>query len=835
MGDTHHHYPLICAALCLLAGLALGQAFSYFPVSVGVVLLALGVVAVRGGRGPVLGFLLLLGALFYGQYHHWHLPDDHIAHLDGELVTLTATVAQLPHQDGRVSRFVAQVQTVKQDGQSRPVQGKLRLSHYLKQGDKPLVYGQTFSAHLTLHRITSLQNPDGFDFAAHMARQGIYMRAAIGSRSQLTRLDQGDGVRVALQGWRAEMAHHIHAALGPEPAAFLIALTIGDTRGLPEALRHTFQASGMAHVLAISGTHLGLVAGLVFFLLRGLIGLLPMGLLRPLTRHVTPGTVAGVVALLAATGYAALSGGRVPTLRALLMVWLVTLALLCGRRSHLPTALGAAALVILLFDPEAIAGASFQLSFTAVLAIAMALSVLPAAPNHPTLVDRLKRAALGTVVVTLVAGAATAPLVVYHFGQLSWPGFVANLILVPALGAVVLPVGLLAAVISPITDGLPLAGLVGWLMDAYLAATGWFAALPGALHHVARPHGALVLVSYGTVGLALACRRHLSRRSMAFGVVVLMATWGAAMHPNPGNGNLQIAFLDVGQGDATVVTGPSGDTLVIDAGTRFGRFDTGRLAVAPYLWQRGISHISVAASHPQIDHAGGLIYLLPRFSIDGYYDNGDRRAYARFDHDLHRALAKIGVTATRLAAGSPFAPISQLKMDVLHPPPGPPLAPVKQADNNRSLVLNITYGEHRILLTGDIETPAEKVLLAGNSDLSATILKVPHHGSKSSSSAPFLDRTSPKLAVMSAGRHNRYSHPHPSVLERYRMRNIPTQVTGQDGAVLLSSDGHTLRMGIWSELRLHPIPPGSAAIWAMEYRNWQRVLVPKTLLHSIGA
>ncbi|MBI5137635.1 MAG: DNA internalization-related competence protein ComEC/Rec2 [Nitrospirae bacterium] len=822
-------HPLVTAAVTAVLGLTLGHALGYLPVATLALLLALAFILPGAGRAGHLCYGLLLAAALYGYANAWDLPAEHVAHHTGERVQLTATVLEPPRMEGGRGRFTARAEALEADGATRPIIGNLSVIYTPAKGARPLAYGDRFRAWATLRPIRSLNNPGGFDHAAHMARQGILARATIARRDTPEVLVPGHGFMTAVHRWRAAMETAANAALGPEEAALLMALSTGDTDRVSDSLRERFQAAGMTHVLSISGTHMGLVAGVVFLLVRLAVRGLPHRWLLGLSARVTPHALAAGLALLAVSGYALLSGWRVPTVRSLVMVWLVMLALLLGRRAHGPTGLAAAALLILAADPAALFSASFQLSFVAVLAILLALERLPEPPEGPRpLPWRLRRWALSLLLVTLAAGLATAPLVAWHFGQVNWPGFVANLLLVPMLGVAVLPLGLAAAVAAPALGHLPLAGVVDGLLAAFIAATSWFAALPGALQHVAMPPLALVLATYGAALLAILGWRHLAWRPGTMGICVFGAAWWLALHPAPPTGELRVAFLDVGQGDAAVLTGPAGDTLVIDGGTRFGRFDAGRLAVAPFLWQHGIRRVTLLASHPQIDHAGGLIHLIPRFEVAAFAGNGARRAGARFDNDLHRALDAAGAASVTLWRGAGFAPLHGVETAVLSPAV-PPRGAAGRAANNDSLVIRVGYGAHHFLFTGDIEAPAEAALLASGLPLAATVLKVPHHGSATSSGDGFLAAVRPALAVIEVGADNPYGHPAAAVPDRYARHHIPLRRTDRDGTVLFRSDGRTLRTATWAALAPAPIPPWHPRPRGEEWRNLRRLLAPDSL------
>ncbi|MFQ5508598.1 MAG: DNA internalization-related competence protein ComEC/Rec2 [Leptospirillia bacterium] len=841
------HHIFLTLSVTLILGLALSEAFAFFPLTVTLTLFGLAFCWRGGGRLSHLLYGLLLISVLYGQYRYWHVAEDDVVHFTGQEVTLTATVATPPHREGGTLRFEAMARQVVTDGRAVPASGRIRVSRYLKYDPADLAYGDTFTATVTLKPITSLANPGGFDWAAYQWRKGIRTHTSISHRTALA-ITRSASLMGVVHDWRRRMQQLARNALTEDAAAFATALAAGDARGISEELRQTFQAAGLAHVLAVSGTHLGLVAGVVFLLIQWAVRRLPYGILLRLTRHLTPRQAAALAALVTVIGYALLAGGRTPTLRALVMVALVMGALLLRRQAHGLTGLGVAAVLILLVDPRAIGQASFQLSFAAVTAILLALmrlnrpepadtdtiptDMLAPEPPPPTFTARCLRALTTSAVVTLAAGLATAPLVAWHFGQIAWPGFVANLLLLPLLGFVVLPLVLFCMVLAPAFGELPLAGLMQTLLDGFLSACGAFAALPGALSHVPAPPLPVLVASYGVALLILTGHRHLSRATQTTGGVVVALAWLVALHPAPATGTLRVAMLDVGQGDGAVVTGPDGSALVIDGGTRWGRFDTGRLALDPYLTANGVRRLSLLASHPQQDHQGGLTHLVSRFHPERVYSNGDSRPDSRFLEAFNDAAKNAGVSPVRLWAGTPFAPLPGIDSDVLHPPPGPARATAR-ADNNRSLVVRIRHGRHSFLFAGDIEKDAEAMLAASGRDLTATVLKVPHHGSASSSSAHFVERVAPRLAVISAGNGNRYGHPSPKVVRRYRERNVPILSTASVGAILMETDGHTLKVA--SQRLLHPerVAPWSAAPWSGEYLNALRLFAPRRLWREV--
>jgi competence protein ComEC len=830
------HYPVVTLAVTALLGLAAGELMGYLPLAALALLLAAGLLVRPGWRfGHVLYAVLLLFAL-YGPYRYWAVPADDIGHYAGHRVRLTATVAELPFAEGRRSVFMARAERVEANGRSAPVSGTVRVTRYGEDAPTP-AYGERFTAEATLRPITSLRNPGGFDYAAYLWRRGVRTRAIIPERAAVTLAPPPSGPLAALHRWRARMRDAAYAALPHDQAALLTALAAGDARGVPQDVRDRFQAAGVAHLLAVSGTHLGLVAAAVFLLVRLGARLLPTSLLLRVTRRVTLRQVAAGAALLAVTAYALLAGARTPTLRALVMVWLVVLALASGRRSHAPTALALAALGILAWDPRAAGAASFQLSFAAVLAIVLAVERLPrpvgpeGAP--PSRTARVKYAVVSAAVVTLAAGLATAPLAAWHFGYVSWAGFLANLVLVPLTGAVVLPLTVFAAMAAPAVGALPMVGVVGPVLGGLLTLVGGFAKLPGAGSGVAPPPLFLLGATYAAGLVVFLGWRHAGRGTVALGAAAFGLAWLLCLHPPPPTGALRVAFLDVSQGDAAVAVGPDGSALVIDGGTRALRFDTGRFAVAPYLRRIGARRVALLATHPQLDHEGGLIHLVDAFHPRTVYTNGVARPDRVFDRDFHAALARVRVTPTPLAAGAPFGPLPGVDARVLSPRASATGLDDPHGLNDESLVVRLGLGHHRFLFAADVEAPAEAALVQSGADLSATVLKVPHHGAATSSTIPFLAHVHPRVAVISVGRFNPYGHPSPAVETAYAAAGAALFETARDGAVLFTTDGEVLKMARWRDLAPARIAPWNSSPLASELRNWVRLTRPDRLWRTV--
>jgi competence protein ComEC len=573
-----------------------------------------------------------------------------------------------------------------------------------------------------------------------------------------------DAGRVAwLAGARARLAATRWAPVGvappsrPEPPpcrhrGVLRALALGDRSQLPEGLEPLLRSTGTSHLLAISGLHLGLVAGLLGWLGSRLARLLCLRLDR--SRPWLPG--AGLM-LMGALAYGHLAGWPVSAVRAALMLLGVALALALERGRDPRQLLGLAAFATVLGEPALAATASWQLSFGALLGLVLlAPRLVRAVPPdlHPVL-DRIAQGGAATVAATI----GTLPAAAWWFQELALTAVPANLVALPLIGLVATPGALLSVALPPPLDALA-ASVACAALDLSL---GWLRLMRGpGLHPAVGPAAALLLVS-----LPLLARRPF------LAALAAMVALGLRLRPAA---RLVVTFLAVGQGSAVLVEWPDGRRWLVDGGPSSD-------AVLHHLRRRGLRRLEVvAATHPHPDHIEGLPAVVEALHPEALWvpraAMPEEQAYA----DL-LGQARVG-GARVLLPDDPAVP-------ALHPVGG--WRPGRASTNEESLVLLLAHGRHSVLLTGDIEAEAEAALtpMLGPVD----VLGVPHHGSGSSSSQAFLAALRPRVAVVSCGQGNRFGHPHPAVLARYRDSLLLR--TDLHGTIEISSDGVQLSLRSW--------------------------------------
>lgn len=782
-------HPLIAPALCLLAGVWVAHLLNLpaWPLFLVAGLLLAGLLGQGWKRGRfspwLLGpFFLLLGAGLLAWQQGRSLPDDHVSRLvDNKPHVIIADVVSAPDPAQWGPRVILEARSL--DG--RPVQGLIRLS--IVSPLAPPTVGSRIVLRTKLKPFTSFANPGGWDYAAHMARQGLYVRASAGKRSGLAVMGAGqmNPLRLWLERSRARLGGLMERLPKGQGRALLRALVLGQRGELSGQVRDAFSITGTAHLLAISGLHMGMVWGWGYLLFRLIFTAWPGLALR-----LSAPKLAALSALAFCLLYAFLAGMSTPTLRALIMATCVVGAMFFDRPYQPAGGLALAALLIVIIWPQAPLTLSFQLSFTAVAAI-----LLAAAP----LADRLKNRGLagktlgvvgGWLVVSAVVGAAIWPLAVQNFHQIPFLSLPANAVLTPLAAFAALPLALLGALCGLFWPGLGLEiwGLAlipcRWAVD--LAQS--LAAVPGAVRYVAGPGPWVIgLIYAGALCLALlkGRTRWLAGGSLALAALLLGLIQAG---PPPADGRLRVWVLDVGQGSSAVARLPDGRVVVVDGGGWPGSdFDFGRNVTGPFLWSRGFSKVHIiACSHGDQDHAGGLPFLARWFSPDEIWTNGDRADEGSYGRLLQVAKERrIPLRTPGELAG--LTSLGQARFRLAWPPPGG--APPGYKSNDRSLWLGLGLEQAWFWLPGDSGARMERRLAKTLPMGGVQVLAAPHHGGAGTLSAALLRRLQPRAVIISAGCANRFNMPNPKTLARARRAGAKIYSTQTWGCLELITGG----------------------------------------------
>lgn len=744
--------PLAPLALALATGIALAPVTpaptAWWAWGLGIVGAA---VLARRARHGAASVLLLFAVAALGTLHATapSLSPDHVARLG--LPTTASVEGRLAAEPIRWAsdRTRVLIDADRVDGLSRT--GRIQATLY---GESPaLTSSQRLAVELRLREASGFRNPGVFDYAAHLAREGVHVLAS-GRADRVVPLDE------PLPSWpiriRRRALEILRDALPPTSAALLGGLLLGDRTALPRDLDDAFRRAGVYHVLAVSGFNVALVASTVFALL----------IVARAGRR-----TAAATAMVAVVAFALVVGPQPSVLRATLMGVLVLGAILLEREASVLNSLSLAALVVLALRPGDLLDPGFQLSFAATGGIVLA--PLP------------RGVLLGALGVSTAAQLAVLPVTLTHFNQVSTVGVIANLAIVP-LAALATVVGLGGIALGAALDsaGGLLLNATWPVLIALRALVLVAASVPAAVVHLPAPHWTAVAAYAGALGLALTAWRRRTRpggRARALAIVASILLIGAAVIEawpllRAPDGRLRITVLDVGQGDAIVVETPDGRAVLIDAGVGgLHRLDVGERVVAPFLWNRG--HLALAAAvvtHPDLDHAGGMAAIRRLFRV-----------------------AEPG-TIDAMVAGAWRAGVAVATLG------GPSLVAdgeIGRSRNDTALVLRFEFGQTTFLLASDITARTEGELLRHGARLAATVLKVAHHGARGSTTAEFLRAVHPAVAVVSVGRRNPYGHPSPETIARLRESGATIYRTDHDGAVMLETDGRSLTVTTWASRR----------------------------------
>jgi competence protein ComEC len=836
--------PLIIPAIAVATGIFLGRALGF---------------ALPESLWPMAAFLLLaifktelrtvcitLALVMLGIFAEaWHRPGPppEIDAGSREILVIEGCVVEPTVFSANREQF-----TLELDRDARA-----RVSLNLRDDDTPqrLDYGQHVEIEGRIRRPRNYNNPGSFDYAGYLARQKIFWTATMtaGSKARVLPGRCGSRFMAAVFALRVAALERIES-LFPDDAystGMMEAILIGETSKLEKIWTESFRRTGTFHALVISGVHVTVLAGVLLFLLR---------------LCALPEIPALAITAFAAWVYALVSGFSAPVVRAAGGFTLYLAARFFFRRGRVLNLIAAVALIYLLWDPGQLFDASFVLSFLCVAAIGALGAPLLEATSGPysrglrslndisqdahmeprvaqfrvelrlaaetiTLWTRipLRWASEGVAVIcrlafftfemaaisTIIQIGLSLPMAEY-FHRVSFTGLTANLLIVPLLNAVV-PLGFIAI----FTGWRWVASIAGILLKISAGIADWHAAREPNWR-VPDPPLWLALAFVGALA-AVAMLIYRPGRSKVWrwpAIAAVLATF-ALLIWHPGSpaikpGVLELTAIDVGQGDSLLMVFPQGKIMLIDGGglLQYGRqrrsnLDTGEDVVSPYLWTRGIRRVDViVATHAHEDHSGGVCALIANFHPAELWVG---------TNPLTRVLECANRFQTRIV--SPRAPqqfaFSGTNLQILSPPED---YFSTKSGNNDSLAFRVGYGARNFVLTGDMERPMESGIVAEGLAIHADVLKVGHHGSKTSTTPTFLDAVSPLIAIISVGAENSFGHPHRDVISRLSEHHIETLRTDENGLVSVQTDGHRL----WIDTMAWR---GEPALWIGERSfNW---------------
>jgi len=710
-------------------------------------------------HGPArLMIAIAAGGLLGHGYAAWRaevrLADTLPFAREGEDIALAGVVASLPQVSDRGTRFLFHVE------EGAGVPRVVSLTWYAEgvrdaEATRPprLEAGERWRLTVRLRRPRGLANPHAFDFEPWALERGIRATGYVRTKSApLRAAGRAEGWPYSLHRWRGAIRDTMEGDLGEARLrGVLVALAIGDQDAVAADDWDVFWRTGVGHLMSISGLHITMLAALAFALASFAWRRVPALALRCPARKAA--VVAGVLAALA---YTLMTGYAVPAQRTFVMLAVVGACVLADRHGSPSRVLALAALAVLLADPWAVLAGGFWLSFGAVAAIFHALSGRTGRHGPVAAAGREQ----------LAVTVAMVPMLLAFFQEMSLVSPLANALAIPLVSLVVVPLTLAGAFL-PLPALLDAAHtLMAWLM----VPLEWLASLPGSVLQTHHPAAWTVAVAVAGCAWLLAPRGVPMRTCGAIWIAPLFLV----QPPQPAPGEAWLDVLDVGHGLAVVVR-TAGHALVYDTGPSWSAdADSGERIVAPFLRGEGVRELDgVVISHADDDHSGGAASLALR------------RAPGWLLSSLPpgNLLHGLFVRSTRCLAGQQWR-WDGVEFAVLHPG-GDAYEPSRRLkENDRSCVLRVATKGGSALLPADLEARGEAVLQRRVGDtLRSSVLLVPHHGSRTSSTEAFLDAVAPSLAVVSLGYRNRFRHPHEAVVARYRARGIPLHRTDREGAL----------------------------------------------------
>ena len=626
----------------------------------------------------------------------------------------------------------------------------------------------------TVYPLEEKRNPSQFDYKRYLASQDIYTQVGIQKIHHLS----SNSSFLSWSYWRQGVLGAIENNFNRPNASLAKALLIGYKNELDRSKKITFSRAGLSHIMAVSGLHVGFI-------------LAPFWLLIPYFWTIRYGKQLGLLLLVITLFfYAGLTGFSASVTRASLVGILLTYGRLFQKVHDSKNLTAVAALIILLVTPSDLFSIGFQLSFGAVYVILITAPVIQRKlPNWVKF--HWMGAPVMVVVISFIVQIGLFPLLAYYFGEFSIVGPLANAFVVPVL-SVAVPYALILLLVEPIHSGI--AQLMNIPVDLFLGWLDWFvtttAAWPWSWVQVHVESllffGIWIAAIFTIAALPIPKMRW---KVLAVLLALLCINQGQFVIQKMQPARLELTFFDVGQGDAALVRTPNDRHFLVDAGRWQPDYNSAKYVIIPHLKEEGIDKLdAVFLSHPHADHIGGILELIKSVPIDTIYNSG-----AQYDSKLYQNYQKRArqtqIPVINLSAGDRVRLDPAIRLFVY----GPPAKASASNVNNHSLILELIYGDTEFLFAGDSERRQEQQLLQHYPKLADTdFLKVPHHGSKTSSTAPLLETTTAQMGLISLGKRNQFEHPHPAAVQRLRSHIPKVYFTSLEGAVHFYSDGRKI-------------------------------------------
>jgi len=745
----------------------------------------------------VVSYLMIisLGA-FTIEYHTKLVPKNDVARciVPGRIVQIEGVVSDPPRLTPYSLRWGLDVEALTYRNRRYDVSGSIVVTVRRKDADTTLLdsisYGRTMKLIGEVCLPSSGRNPGDFNLRRYYELNGI--RAVFNAQrcdnAAISRIVDPTFIGKYVHPVRTWVSERLDRLIGGAEADFLKGLIIGERTHIPQEVKASFVNAGVMHILAVSGLHVAIVVMMLLISFR---------LLR------VPENAAIILTMVFLVYYTFLTGAAASVARSVVMACVFLGAKLVERRSDMYNTLALSAIVILFVDARQLFQPGFQLSFAAVFSLVYLYPKLFGAftaifPDR-LIARTVPNLILQALAVSLAAGIGTLPFSSLYFGKISLVSIIANIVVVP-ISNIVLALGMLSVLFSTFS---------WWLASIYAAATSFltlwmvkavtfFGSAPFAFIDA---HFSIMssVGFYAALGFLLALIRSKKRGRVLITALVVancIVIW--RIYAGFELPHLRVTFLDVGQGDAAFIEFPNGATMLVDGGPRTATIDAGERFILPFLKSQGITRLdAIVLTHPHSDHLGGIPSIFRNIAVGKVYDAGSIAPSTVYQEYLH-GIDSLRLERETLRAGSMLPICTGVRVYVLHPTQAFVSTSEHENLNNQSVVLRIVYGRCSLFLTGDAEAEAEAAMLDRYGRfLRSGVLKVGHHGSTTSTTAPFFQDIHPSLSIISVGVKNKFRHPSPSIVKRLMEGGAMCLRTDELGAVVLEGDGETWRVVEW--------------------------------------
>jgi len=827
MIDKVYSRPIIPLLISMISGIVLGdvvpgcRVWAYLFVSTAAGLILCSILSRSFLKKDFLVPIILFFALGYLLIQPWtspHFPSNHIIHFtDTNKWKIVGTIEQSIEKIQYRQKFILSAETLEEKNRKFSVTGKIRVT---VTGDEPVLsFGDRISFTAKIKLIRNFKNPGGFDYKRFMAFKSVFGSSyAPGKKVTVVSKSPDIGIRRTISNVRCRISTFIEKEGGGNHQGVLKALIVGQAEQIPQAHRDAFNRSGVGHLLAISGLHIGIVASVAFIFFSWVLSHFKLLLFNAWVKK-----WAAILSFFPVLVYGILSGMAPSTQRAVIMVGVFLMTFLFEREHDLMNTLALAAMLILIVHPPSVFSISFQLSFSAVLSIIYGLSkvhkrrVFLSGGQKKNLFTGIISKLFSFFLVSFFAIIGTLPLVMLYFNQASLIGIFANFLIIPIIGFIVVPTGLFSVFLYPVSGEaaswfLYISGVV---LSKAISLVNLFSDLPFAAVKTVTPSHFEISCYYIMMWALLNLKkarpetseieksdfaRKTARVLVAVVALALVGDICYWLNVRFKNRDLKVTVIDVGQGSSTLLEMPGGYCILADGGGFYDNsvFDMGARVIAPFLWRKKIKTVdTLILSHPNSDHLNGLIYIARHFNVKNVWTNGEKRNTLGYK-EFMKIIKQENIDMPEFKDMPRACKINGVALEILYPERG--FLDKRKKDkwrdtNNNSLVVKADFGKYSFLLPGDIMKLAERELVSmAGENLASTVLIAPHNGSGSSSSALFIDKVNPDSIIISSGWKNRFHFPHPSVLKRYTGLGCKIYRTDINGAITMATNGHSLEI-----------------------------------------